>query len=280
MVFLAACALRSVSSFENILGRQLRISQGHARSTATNADGDRCNLTFGPSPKFQRGGDSYGGRGKTFEPMFGRARSSVVVLHGLSGTTMTVVPLVVFAQLFRFSGTRFILPQASVAYVDYRGQKEPSWFNMGGLYRGGTEYPQEILASVCRIERIIKGEKARGIEKIALVGLSQGGAVATSFFAISDIKISAVVGIAAWFPDSMAQYTKQNDTSTTTPLLMVHGDKDVVITKFWSDSTVNVLRRLGRKVTQERVRGVGHTFGLKLLAAAKIAINFLKFHGI
>jgi hypothetical protein len=71
------------------------------------------------------GGDSYGGEGMTFEPLFGNARSTVIVLHGLSAWVSLVVPIVPVAQSVGLTRTRFILPQATVAYVNYRQREEP-----------------------------------------------------------------------------------------------------------------------------------------------------------
>jgi hypothetical protein len=76
-----------------------------------------------PTPA--KGGDSYGGDGNTFEPVFGHAKSTVILLHGLSARISQVVPIVPVAQTAGLTRTRFILPQAPDAYVNYRRKAEP-----------------------------------------------------------------------------------------------------------------------------------------------------------
>lgn len=247
---------------------------------AMRAEGSGCFDTADAPPVPSPGGDTYGGNGKTFEPIFGAAQSTVIVLHGLSGTDTTMVPLVVFAQLSGMRRSRFIVAQAPIAYVDYRGLREPSWFNMGGLFQEATQYPQDILASICRIERIIHGEQARGVEKVAVVGLSQGGAVATGLLATSNLNISAVVGLSTWFPDSLVQFASQSSVNKALPLLMIHGEVDTVVTREWTDGTLNILRGLGHVVDQQILPGVGHAFGSKIFTAARMAIDYLKEKGI
>lgn len=94
------------------------VLQGLAAGVAFAAEGE-------VAPEPERGGDSYGGEGKTFEPLFGSAESTVIVLHGLGARVAQVVPIVPIAQIAGLVQTRFILPQAPVAYVNYRQQEEP-----------------------------------------------------------------------------------------------------------------------------------------------------------
>lgn len=233
-----------------------------------------------PAAEPGTGGDSYGGEGKTFEPLFGNAKSTVIVLHGLSARVSQVVPLVPIAQTAGLTSTRFILPQAPEAYVNYRRRFEPSWMNMGGTTRGAQEFPGEIWATMRRLERIVEGERARGVQRVAVVGMSQGGAIASAMYMASAARLDGAVQLSAWLPDSFAGTGTLNPANARLKLLMVHGGEDAVISLGWAQTMVGVMRERGRDVDEKIIDGAGHVFGASLITAAKYCIEYLKDQGL
>lgn len=151
---------------------------------------------------------------------------------------------------------------------------------MGGTTRGAQEFPDEIWATIGRIERIVAGERARGVQKVAVVRLSQGGAIAVSMYMVSNVRLDAVVGLSAWLPDAMAGRDTASAANANLPLLMVHGRSDRVIELAWSEQMIAVMRGLGRTVDAKVINGAGHTFGASLLTAARYTIDYLKKHGV
>jgi uncharacterized protein len=152
--------------------------------------------------------------------------------------------------------------------------------NMGGTCRGADEFPGDIYATIRRLERIVKGERARGVEKVAVVGMSQGGAVATSMYMVSNMRLDGVVGLSAWLPDSMAGANTAAPVNAALPLLMVHGSADDVIELGWNQAMIAVMRERGRVVESKVIDGAGHAFGKDVFTALKYTFGYLKHQGL
>lgn len=227
-----------------------------------------------------KSGDSYGGAGKTYEPASGTARSSLVLLHGLSANVDQVAPVVGIAQRAGLQSTRFILPQAPDAFVNYRRRTEPSWFNVDGTNPSAAEHPDEILASVARVEKILQGELDKGVEKVAVLGMSQGGAVASTLFMRGKVKVEAAVLLATWLPLASSYPRAATPASSGTPALMVHGGNDRVVELQWAEDSAEIMRQSGRTVEFEVEANAPHVFGIKLFSVAQRSINYLKERGI
>lgn len=147
---------------------------------------------------------------------------------------------------------------------------------MGGTSRGADEFPEDITATIRRIERIIAGERARGVRKVALVGLSQGGAVVASMYMASNARLAGVVQLSGWLPDAFAGPETMALANVDVPLLMVHGSEDDVIEVDWARDMVEVMRGRGRVVDEKILDGVGHAFGKSIFTAIKYTIKYLK----
>lgn len=225
-------------------------------------------------------GDRYGGAGLTYDAASGKATSTLVMLHGLSADVGQVAPLVGIAQRGGMQNTRFILPQAPDKYVNYRRKTEPSWFNIDGTDAGAKEHPKEILASVKRVEDILKGEKKKGVKRVAVLGMSQGGAVASTLFMRGSVKLDGCVLLATWLPLAGSYPKAATDASKGTPALMVHGGADPTVELQWAEDSAEVMRKSGRTVDFQVEPDAPHIFGLKLFSVATKSMNYLKKRGI
>jgi phospholipase/carboxylesterase len=227
-------------------------------------------------------GDSHGGAGLTFTPTAaGPARGSVVLLHGMDTTAEQIAPIVAIAQASGLAGTRFILPQAPSAYVDYLQNSVVSWFNMGSNDETTGEYPDEILAAVARIERIVQGEYKAGIRprKVAVVGMSQGGALATTIYMRSAAQLGGAVGVSTWLPLLDTYPAAQSAANAKLDILMIHGSQDDAVRLPVAQASVEKMKRSGRNATLNVINGAGHLLGNDLVPAASSVFEYLKAHG-
>jgi phospholipase/carboxylesterase len=199
-------------------------------------------------------------------------------------TVQQIAPIVPIAQAAGLAGTRFILPQAPTAYVDYMQKRVVSWFNMGSsadLDPAG-EFPAEILAAVKRIENIVKGEYKAGIPpgKVAVVGMSQGGAVATTLYMRSSAPtLGAAIGISTWLPLQDSYPASASPANAKLDILMIHGSDDTAVRLPVAQASVKKMQDVGRTVTFNVINGAGHLLGNDLLPVAGSIFEYLKQHG-
>lgn len=234
------------------------------------------------TPGAAKQGDSYGGEGLTFEAVSGKAEYTVILLHGLSAKVQQVAPIVTLAQINGLDRTRFILPQAPDAYVKYRDQVEPSWYNIDGTNPRAQEHEDEILKAAARIDKIIAGEYARGIPNgnVAVVGMSQGGGVALTVYMRSNERLAGVIGLSTYLPLAFTYPDAQSSTNKDVPLLMVHGSKDDVVEIEWARASVDKMKQSGRSVDFKVIEGAPHVLGTSFPKAADFAISYLKDRGL
>lgn len=227
-------------------------------------------------------GDSYGGDGLTFEALKGKAEYTVILLHGLSAKVEQVAPIVTLGQLSGLTSTRFILPQAPDAYVNYRRRTEPSWYNIDSTTAGAKEHEDDIMEAAGRIDKIIAGEHRRGIPEgnVAIVGLSQGGGVALTVYMRSREKLAGVVGLSTYLPLASSYPDAQSSTNKDVPLLMVHGSADDVVEIEWARMSAEKIRDSGRQIDLKVIEGAPHIFGTSFAKAAEYSIEYLKDRGI
>jgi predicted esterase len=227
-------------------------------------------------------GDSNGGDGLTFPAAVQPALFTVVLLHGSGGKSSDLVTIVTAAQLGGLQRTRFILPQAPTQFLQYRNKVEPSWFNIAATSQDAKEFGPEIVAAADRINNIIAGEYKAKIPagNVAIVGLSQGGAVVTTVYMRSPHKLKAAVGLATWLPLPSSYPAAQSSANPSLPFRYIHGSADKVIEPQWAKSSVEVMRAAGRTVNFELIDGASHTFDAAFFSVGQKAIDELKARGL
>lgn len=131
-----------------------------------------------------------------------------------------------------------------------------SWFSTGP--RGA--HPEELSRSAARISELV-GQLRGGGRAVAVVGFSQGGAVALSLPAAGEARRpDAVVSLCGFLPDvDDDAWFEQIDTGAgAPPLLLVAGADDDVVPPFLSDDAARLLGGSGRSIVSVVEPG-GHT---------------------
>lgn len=151
-------------------------------------------------------GDGYGGQGYTILPLLDdEPPATVILLHGLGGEGEEWGFVSLALSFFSLNYVKFIIPTAPVRNVTYLRDQLPSWYN---IFRLGNSLASlrlnqtELLASVARIENIVRQEVLAGVlqRRIFIIGFSQGGAVALTAFLRSNYALAGCMGVATWLP--------------------------------------------------------------------------------
>lgn len=187
----------------------------------------------------------------------------VILLHGMGGSGSDMIPV---AGPWRraLPNTRFSAPDAPFP----SGQGGHQWFRVDGqeLRPDHIEFVRtafdQLIGDVVRREGF---EDA--LDKVALVGVSQGSVMALDAVASGRWKIGAVVTFAGLLP--LRPIPTENDIA----ILMIHGKNDLRIPAEASKAAAGQLRAAGFDVDLEILPGVGHTISSD--GAAK-ALAFLK----
>lgn len=199
-----------------------------------------------------------------------KADSSMIILHGLDSSPDDLVLLTTFARQW-LPTTRFVLPKAPVVPVTYLKKKASSWFDIFQRLPG-RENEKELRAAARGVARLVRLEKTNhGIDsdRVIVLGMSQGGAVALTFYLQEEIKVAGVIAAATWLPiPTKWKTTNIAKANALTKLLMLHGDRDDVIPIAEATKSMEQLRRFGREVRWIRYPRGGHTLveeGTKLM---------------
>ena len=187
----------------------------------------------------------------------------VIFLHGMGGAGPDMLPI---AGPWRrtLQNTRFIAPDAPFP----SGQGGHQWFRVDG-----QELRPDHIAFVRTAFDQLIGDIVRregfddALDKVALVGVSQGSVMALDAVASGRWKIGAVVTFAALLP------LRPIPTENHVAILMIHGQNDLRIPAEASKAAAGQLRAAGFDVDLEILPGVGHTISSD--GAAK-ALAFLK----
>lgn len=207
-------------------------------------------------------GDAHGGAGKTFEPLRGKHRSTLIWLHGLGDTAdgwSSAVPEL------RLSSTRVILPTADTIPVTLNfGARMPAWADIYSLSEHAREDREGILRSVSRILNIVEGECSReGIpaERIILGGFSQGGAIALQAYLRSERPLGGFAGLSTWLALRSEVFATVPKSRRQGRIALWHGDRDDVVSYHWGVQSAELLRQNlapGFEVSFRTVQGLSH----------------------
>src|SRR5690606_9356760 len=105
-------------------------------------------------------------------------RASIILLHGLGGQNLDLVPMVKELDLAGIGPVRFIFPQAPAIPSSVSGEAMPAWFDIKNANLRQAE-DRMLDHSMQGIRRLIDKERERGTpaQRVVLAGFSQGGAM-------------------------------------------------------------------------------------------------------
>lgn len=197
---------------------------------------------------------------------------AVIWLHGLGANGDDFVPIVSDLNLPPNFAVRFIFPHAPQIPVSINANYVmPAWYDILSLDKHAREVDLAgIEQSRKKIHALIEREKACGIpaNRIVIAGFSQGGAMAYSVGLTYPEQLAGVMALSAYIP-SIDWLTQQRDAANQqTPILVVHGAQDPVVSLELGEQAVDWLKEQGypvefkqywmqHQVCAEEVRQIG-----------------------
>lgn len=160
------------------------------------------------------------------------ALATVIWMHGLGADGHDFVPIVNELRLPASLAVRFIFPHAPVRPVTLNGgMRMRAWYDIKSLDRKGLQDEQGIRESAARIESLIAGEQAAGIEakRIVLAGFSQGGAIALQTALRCKLRLGGLMALSTYLPQADALAREASEANRDLPILMCHGQFDAVL---------------------------------------------------
>ncbi len=181
------------------------------------------------------------------EPDDGPARSALIWLHGLGATADDFAGLNLQLQC---PGLRVIALQAPLQPVTiFGGQVVPSWFDIlpkpGGRVTSNLD---ELEESARRIHAEFKQQREAGIDRLAIGGFSQGGALALFAALTHPEPLAAAVCLSGYLPQDEYLTQRAEHLTLQTPVFMAHGSQDDVVLHEYGEVSRDWLRGHGASV--------------------------------
>ncbi len=155
---------------------------------------------------------------------------SVIWLHGLGASGNDFAPLVPHIDL---PHTRFVFPHAPARPVTVNGgHVMPAWYDIVSMERGpGREPEGDVRESAKLVEALIAREHERGVpsERIALVGFSQGAAMALHVGLRHAERLAGVMVLSGYLVLDALFDAEASPANQDTPMLFGHGSRDDVV---------------------------------------------------
>lgn len=141
------------------------------------------------------------------------------------------------------------------------GMPMPSWYDIVSLAHDRAEEECAGLdASRNAILTLVRAEEAAGIplSRIVLAGFSQGAALSCFTGMHMEQQPAGVLMMSGYVPRSHS--FAPTDAGKGTPVLMCHGDRDMVVKFAWAEMSRDLMREKGVKDVQfKRYRGMEHS---------------------
>jgi phospholipase/carboxylesterase len=176
-----------------------------------------------------------------------RAKAAVVLLHGRGGSAEDILML---AEALAVRDIAYVAPQAPgntwypLSFLAPLEQNEPSL--------------SRALATVgAVVDAVVKSGPA--IERIVLMGFSQGGCLALEYGARNARRYAGLVGLSSGLIGPPGTPRKYAGSLAGTPVFLGCSDLDSHIPEWRVHESTEVLRGLGAEVTERIYRGMGHT---------------------
>lgn len=121
---------------------------------------------------------------------------------------------------------------------------------------------------------LIEKEITGGIpaDRVVLAGFSQGGAIALYGGLTLKHKLAGIMGLSTYLP-LRAKFPQGFGPNKSVPVLMCHGEADMVVDVNWGRLSSELLKGHGVDVNWKTYPGMGHSTSVKEL---KDIVSFLK----
>uniref|UniRef100_A0A7S1X842 Phospholipase/carboxylesterase/thioesterase domain-containing protein n=1 Tax=Tetraselmis chuii TaxID=63592 RepID=A0A7S1X842_9CHLO len=198
----------------------------------------------------------------------GEHKATVIILHGLGDTAAGWASM---GRQFAMPGTKFIFPTAPMRPITLNmGMVMTGWYDITSLDKINAQEDVEGIKESWRyVEGLIQAEEEKGIptDKIVVAGFSQGGVVAM-MGARSSKKLAGIVGMSTYMPLREEEPVLSAENMST-PILMCHGERDMVVAYEYGKGTAEKLKQLGADVTFTSYAYMGHEACLEELEEVK-----------
>jgi len=171
----------------------------------------------------------------------------VLWLHGLGADGTVGLPFADEIDLSAIGPVRWVLPRAPTRPVTINGgYRMRAWYDI--LHADGVERTVDqagIHASRQQIEALIAREAARGVpaERLALVGFSQGGAMAYVTGLSHAQPLAGVAALSTYIPNLADLDALRQPANHATPVFAAHGEFDNVVPLALGQQAVAALRQ-------------------------------------
>jgi len=193
-------------------------------------------------------------------------KTLVILLHGVGSNGADLVPL---GDAWRAAlpQAEFVAPDAPSAQGAGPGRQ---WFSVAGVTAANRA--ERVVAARgpfdATLSRIIADHGlSDDLDRVALVGFSQGSIMALDALATGRWPVAGMVAFAGRLATPPPL-----QPSTGTPALLIHGDRDGVIPAGESEAAAASLRGLGVRIGVRILPGVAHTISAE---GASLAEAFL-----
>lgn len=189
-------------------------------------------------------------------------RSLVILLHGVGSNGQDLAPL--------GASWRSLLPHSAFESPDAPSPFDHGpgyqWFSVDGVTVANR--PARVEASRETFDRILEALIARhglagDLERVALVGFSQGAIMALDAVSTGRWSVGAVVSLSGRLASPEPPVA-----GIRTPILLVHGATDPVIPASETTAAERALSGAGAAVQAQVFPGVGHTITADIAARA------------
>jgi phospholipase/carboxylesterase len=177
--------------------------------------------------------------------------ATVIWLHGLGANGDDFAPIVPQLQLSDHLPVRFVFPHAPLLPVTLnQGMLMPAWYDILGLGPGVAEDEAGVINSMQAIHALIAKQEAAGIAstRIAVVGFSQGGAMALYAGLRYPRPLAGIMALSAYLPLLAKIKAERDQANQHTPIFIAHGVHDQVVLPEWGKKGEQELVALGYAV--------------------------------
>ncbi|OJT13223.1 Acyl-protein thioesterase 1 [Trametes pubescens] len=136
----------------------------------------------------------------------------------------------------------YVLDRRTVPVTYNHGQSRPSWFDIANLPPCNCYDEPGAAASVATIESLVTAEVRSGTPptRIALIGFSQGGAVAMMTALTTLQELGGVASLSGWIPQPSRQAMLQLEPCL--PVFWAHGIPDTEVPISYGEESVDFLQ--------------------------------------
>lgn len=167
---------------------------------------------------------------------------TVIALHGWGASAHDLLGL---APLLHGGGALVLCPQGPVAVPVGPGMTGHGWFP---LEPGKPPDPEAFRAGARALRGFFAEARERypvDPERVALLGFSQGGAMAYEWALAEAGSFAGLVALASWLPGPLADALGKTPEQAELPVLVLHGTRDTMVSVEMARASRERLRDFG-----------------------------------